>query len=250
MGAQTMSRVMNRREVVAVLGAAGGSFAFGAFMGAVQKLTPAVDAVDHLLFGTADLDDGIALVEKLTGVRAVIGGSHPGVGTRNALLALGGKRYLEIIGPDPAQTTFTSRQDVRKLSEPRLITWAAATNDIAGLAKRVSKSGTEVFGPRDGSRARPDGTVLKWQSMAVMHESGADLIDPVPFLIEWAPDSVHPSQDSPSGCTLQSLEFEAPKASAVLEVLRRLGIEAVVKEAKAPRLIATLKTPKGSVTLT
>lgn len=241
--------ILSRRELLCLFCAAGASSIFETSMGAMQKLTPAADAVDHLLFGTSDLDKGIALVEKLTGVRAVIGGSHPGVGTRNALLSLGGRRYLEIIGPDPAQTTFTSRQDVRKLPEPRLITWAAATNDIAGIAKRLTESGTQVFGPRDGSRARPDGKVLKWQSMAVMHESGADLIDPVPFLIEWAPDSVHPSQDSPSGCTLQSLEFEAAKASAVLEDLRRLGIEAVVKEAKAPRLVATLKTPKGTVTL-
>jgi len=86
--------------------------------------------------------------------------------------------------------------------------------------------------------------------MAVMHDSGAELIDPVPFLIQWAPDSLHPSQDSPSGCTLQSLEFEAPKAPVVLEDLRLLGIDAVVKEAKAPGLIATLKTPKGTVMLT
>jgi hypothetical protein len=242
--------IMTRREALGLLAAAGASSVFGASMSPMQKLTPAVDAVDHLLLGTSDLDKGIALIEKLTGVKAVIGGSHPGVGTRNALLALGGKRYLEIIGPDPAQTTFTSRQDVRKLAEPRLITWAAATNDIAALAKQLTDKSTQVFGPRDGSRARPDGKVLKWKSMATMHESGAELIDPVPFIIEWAADSVHPSQDSPSGCTLQSLEFEAPKASAVLEDLRLLGIDASVKEAKAPRLIATLKTPKGTVTLT
>ncbi len=219
-------------------------------MGAMQKLTPAVDAVDHLLFGTADLDKGIALIEKLTGVKAVIGGSHPGVGTRNALLALGGKRYLEIIGPDPAQTTFTSRQDVRKLTEPRLITWAAATSDIDALAKRLTEGGKQVFGPRDGSRARPDGKVLKWRSMAINHEFTAGVFDPIPFLIQWAVDSVHPSQDSPSGCTLLSLAIEAPKASALSDELRRLGIDAVVKEAQTPRLIATLKTPKGTVTLT
>jgi hypothetical protein len=241
---------MNRREVLGLLTAVGASSFFGASMGAMQKLTPAVDAVDHLLFGTSDLDKGIALIEKLTGVKAVIGGSHPGVGTRNALLALGGKRYLEIIGPDPAQTTFTSRQDVRKLTEPRLITWAAATNDIDALAKRLTEGGKQVFGPRDGSRARPDGKVLKWRSIAINHEFTAGIFDPIPFLIQWAADSVHPSQDSPSGCTLQSLAIEAPEAPALSDELRRLGIDAAVKDVQAPRLVATLKTPKGTVTLT
>ena len=241
---------MNRRELLGLLTAAGASSFFGASMGAMQRLTPAVDAVDHLLFGTSDLDKGIALIEKLTGVKAVIGGSHPGVGTRNALLALGGKRYLEIIGPDPAQTTFTSRQDVRKLTEPRLITWAAATSDIDALAKRLTEGGKQVFGPRDGSRARPDGKVLKWRSMAINHEFTAGIFDPIPFLIQWAAASIHPSQDSPSGCTLQSLTIEAPKASPLSDELRRLGIDAAVKEAQAPRLVATLNTPKGSVTLT
>ena len=91
---------------------------------------PAVSAVDHLLLGVSDLDRGIAWLEKRTGVRAAVGGSHPGMGTRNALAALGGRRYLEIIAPDPAQTAFNFRIEVGKLSEPRLIPWACGTNDI------------------------------------------------------------------------------------------------------------------------
>ena len=214
-----------------------------------ERLTPAARAADHLLLGIADLDKGIEWVEKTTGVKAVIGGSHPGVGTRNALVALGDRRYLEIIAPDPAQTSYASQFDVRKLPEPRLITWAAATTGIAALAAKARDAGQQTFGPRDGSRARPDGKLLKWRSLGVQSKLAADGIEPIPFFIEWAADSVHPSQDSPRGCRLLSLELEHPDPAAVRKMLGSLGISIEVKQSGSARLKAVLDTPKGKVTL-
>lgn len=210
---------------------------------------PAVSAVDHLLLGVSDLDRGIAWLEKRTGVKAAVGGSHPRMGTRNALAALGGRRYLEIIAPDPAQTAFNFRIDVRKLSEPRLITWASGTNDIEAMAKRVRGSGVESFGPQAGSRARPDGKVLKWKTLGVKSGLAAGVVDPIPFFIEWAADSIHPSQDSPAGCELLAFEVEHPNPPEVRNVFEKIGIEANVKPGDQARLAATLRSPKGIVEL-
>jgi hypothetical protein len=239
----------SRRDWLRLCVAAGASAVFVNRAGAAEGLVPAASAVDHLLLGVSDLERGIDWVEERTGVRAAIGGSHPGVGTRNALLSLGGRRYLEIIAPDPAQTAFNFRIDVRRLSEPRLITWAAGTKNVEAVAKRARAAAFDVFGPQPGSRKRPDGKLLSWKTFGVKSELAADGVDPIPFFIEWAADSRHPSEDSPKGCELVALEIAHPKPADVDGVLTKLGIEAKAKARNRVVLLATLRTPKGTLKL-
>lgn len=204
--------------------------------------------MDHLLLGAADLDQGIAWVEERTGVRPAIGGNHPGVGTRNALLSLGRRQYLEIIAPDPRQTTYDFPMDLRALTTPRLIMWAAATADITALAEKARGAGLQVIGPRDGSRARPDGQALTWKILRVRNDFGGRGVEPFPFYIEWEA-AVHPAQDSPPGCALLTFEIEHPDPAGLGAALGAFDIEAAGKSAPDPRLIVTLRTPRGTVVL-
>jgi len=206
-------------------------------------------AVDHLLLGAADLDRGVEWVENLTGVRAMPAGSHPGVGTRNALAALGGRRYLEIIAPDPIQTTYAFPVDVRGLNEPRLVTWAVTTTNLEELLSIARASGYAPSGPHPGARTRLDGKVLRWKLVRLQNPFDRDGIQPFPFFIDWAEDSAHPSTDSPTGCELASLTLGHPDAAPLAGALRRFGIEADVKQSPRATLIAILRTPKGEVAL-
>jgi hypothetical protein len=211
-----------------------------------ESLRQATTAVDHLVLGVADLDEGMAWIEKVMGVKAVIGGVHPGAGTRNALLSFGNKQYLEILGPDPAQDQKISRfGDLRRLTAPRLLTWAAGTKEIDAVARSARAAGYQIDGPRDGSRARPDGKLLRWRSMSIINELGGV----IPFFIEWGAGVVHPSEDSPQGCKLTSLEIEHEEPQKVSEMLRKLGIEARVRRSAEARLKAVIASPRGKVEL-
>jgi hypothetical protein len=84
-----------------------------------------------------------------------LGGSHPGRGTRNALLALGGQRYLEILAPDPEQSDLTWHKEISRLTKPALVGWALRDKDVATHAAHLRARGVECIGPLEGSRTRP-----------------------------------------------------------------------------------------------
>ena len=187
---------MSRRDLLRACAGTLGAILFRGTIGAEMSMRSAVSAVDHLLLGVSDLDYGMQFVEEKSGIKPVIGGVHPGRGTRNALLSLGDKHYLEIIAPDPAQKEYQSTFDVRALKEPALITWAASAANIDALAKTAQDSGFKVAGPAEGSRKKGDGTTLRWKAFRAETAIAAEPVDVIPFFIEWAADSIHPSQDS------------------------------------------------------
>jgi hypothetical protein len=209
-----------------------------------------VEHVDHLLIGAPDLDAAIGWVHRATGVEPIRGGAHPDMGTHNALLSLGGRQYLEVIAPDPANPRFSFHIDLHSLSAPRLVTWAAPAHDLDALATRARAAGLRVLGPANGSRARPDGSFLRWRTLRVEAELGTPLVDPVPFFIEWPDAGSHPAAGAPAGCHLTSLTLRHPDPARLKSTLAALGIEARrVAHAPEAGLEASLATPSGDLRL-
>jgi Glyoxalase-like domain len=219
---------------------------------------PLVDQVppmlDHILLGCHDLQRGIAFVEQPTGVRAAFGGVHPGRGTQNALLSLGASsaqekgRYLEIIAPDSQQAGGASPllDTLKKLSEPRLVGWAAHPKNIEALAARLKRYGIAADGPTPGSRKRPDGKELHWRTLNLRDDAGGLL----PFFIEWGADSIHPSADAPSGCQLLRLELLTPDPSALAKLTAQLALGTAIAKAAIPQLHAVIQGPQGTLSVT
>src|SRR5215472_11164584 len=204
--------------------------------------------LDHILLGCNDLERGIAFVEEHTGVRAAFGGVHPGRGTQNALLSLGERRFLEIITPDPAQPDAKDPlvTYLKKLPEPGLVNWAAHLGDLAAFAKKLREAGIAFEGPTPGSRKRPDGRVLQWQTLTLKDNASWTL----PFFIEWSADSLHPSADSPKGCSLLRFEAASPDPDRFSKQVALLGLDLPVAKGDKPQLSATIAGPKGQFYVT
>ena len=240
-----MSPIFSRRTFFALTGGALAvpSFALAADAEDADDDVPAL--LDHIILGCNDLDRGIEAVEEATGVRPAIGGVHPGRGTRNALLSLGERRYLEIIAPDPAQEKIDHFPRIRQMTEPRLIGWAVHPPDIAAVAKQLSENKIAFTGPDDGSRKRPDGRVLNWKTINLADDRGGLL----PFFIEWSADSVHPSKDVPAHCDLDYFEILSADPEEFSSVLKRIGLDLPVQRSDKARLHTLISGPKGDAKL-
>ena len=202
--------------------------------------------LDHILLGCNDLDRGIAFVEQHTGVRATFGGVHPGRGTQNALLSLGERRYLEIIAPDPKQPGVSSRGgDLRSLTDPRLVGWAAHPAAIGNTAKRLADAAIPHSGPTAGSRRKPDGTTLHWATIDLADDRAGLL----PFFIQWSPDSRHPSLDAPQGCRLTQFTVSVPDSDKLAAFFQSIDLDVAVEPAERPYLSAHITGPGGILRL-
>jgi hypothetical protein len=199
---------------------------------------------DHVQLGCNDLDQGISFVESRTGVKAAFGGVHPGRASRNALLKLGERRYLEILAPDPAQDRSLDVRGLYKIESPRLLEWVAHVDNLEPVIRALAAAHIETKPIFPGSRKRPDGKLLRWRALNLKDNRGGTL----PFFIEWSADSAHPASDAPPGCELTSFTVSDPDPDSLRATFRTLQLEDVKVEAgPRPRLRAVIKGPKGTL---
>ena len=207
-------------------------------------MTGDLSRIDHVILGINDLQKGIEELERVTGVRAVFGGAHPGRGTQNALISLGGEHYLEILAPNPEDRE--SKEPLAELQGLAALTpvgWAARADDLPALQQTLRSRGIRTGEIRPGARNRPDGSRLAWKTLGFAPPASPLL----PFFIEWDPGVAHPSTTSPAGCRLTGFALEAPAPETLRETLRAAGLQVEVREGKESRLRITLSCSRGNV---
>jgi hypothetical protein len=198
--------------------------------------------LDHIVLAAPDLNRACDAFEATTGVRPAFGGAHPGLGTHNALVSFDAGSYLEIIAPDPAQSSGGMARSLASLAEPTPLHWAVRVSGLAAAVAELKASGWQSTAIRRTTRTPPNGATLEWELCGL---TGHDYGGIVPFLIDWLA-TPHPAATAPRVGRLLSLDFSAPEPARADALLRTLGISARITHA-APAMALRFMSPRGEI---
>lgn len=201
---------------------------------------------DHLVVAVRSLDEGVAEFERLTGVKAGVGGQHPGRGTENALVSFGGGKYLEIIAPQAGATLSPRDQGMLKLDQLRIIGWAVSVTDVDQAVAALKTARFAATTPQPGSRVTPAGEKLEWTTFGLANEP----ILMAPFFIKWGAATKHPSTTAPGGCEMPELKITDPASDRLSTALSALGMSGVTYAKGTLRIVATIRCGSKTATLT
>lgn len=115
--------------------------------------------IDHVVYGTGDLEAASRRLEAVLGIRAIPGGRHEGLGTHNRLLPLPDGTFIEVLGiADPgaaARSPIGAALAAAIAAGDGWLGWVIAVDDVDVVAGRL---GTAVGAiSREGMTARVTG---------------------------------------------------------------------------------------------
>jgi Glyoxalase-like domain len=212
-----------------------------------------LECLDHIIWACEDLERGRRRFEALTGISPRFGGVHASGVTHNALVGLGGPRYLEIVapvkGPRPDDDDWTRL--ARASTEPRVLTYCLRSPvPLEKLARTCVALGWRNTSIASSGRTRPDGLRLRWR---VLRPEAEPYGLAFPFFIDWL-NSPHPSESTPSpepdaAARLTSFGVGHPKAAGLAHALAGFGCQVTTYEAPATCFRVMLDTSRGPISL-
>ncbi len=200
--------------------------------------------LDHMVLACAELEEGATWLQEKLGVPLAPGGQHLGFGTHNRLLQLGGGTYLELIAPDPNQSSVSQARPFElDQFRPKVPTLVHFVTNTANLDEALP----QLFYVPGVATTMKRGD-LRWKISAAQ-EGKLQNSGTWPTVIEW-PAKVHPSKTLP----YQGVRLERFVLAMDADSHRKL--ETVFDDARLVRLISArpwlgldLQTPKGRVFL-
>lgn len=208
-------------------------------------------AFDHLVIGAAGLTQGVDWVADQLGVALPPGGSHPRMGTRNHLTALGPDSFLEVIAvdpeaPPPGRPRWFALDDptqrTRLARRPALLTWVARTDDMEASLARANAAGLDLGRAVEMTRGE-----LTWR-ISIRDDGALPEGGTLPALIRWQ-DGPHPAgRMTDLGLRLETLVLRHPEPAKLGAQLRAIGADHLAKivAGARPSLQAVLRAADGT----
>ena len=181
-----------------------------------------IERFDHAVIGVPDLSAGMAAFRRL-GFEVAVGGRHPSLGTRNAIVRFG-LDYLELLTvefPATARARGAFGTDLMAFLEgdSGLVGYVLAGSGLEDEVEAIGLLGIDVEGPFDMDRIHPEGGRLEWR---LVLPGGSPWRRPWPYLIDWVTSEEE----------LLSWDPPGDHANRVTGVV---GIDLVVKDLDAAR---------------
>jgi len=208
--------------------------------------------LDHVSFavGPDGLAGTTAELGRLLNAKFIDGGAHPRFGTRNMILPLKNRQYLEVVEvldhPAADKAAFGQAVRARRDAGGGWLGWVVSVDDITEVEHRMGRHAVP------GNRRRPDGYNLEWRQIGT---SGMKADPQLPFVIKWEKDPAeHPSQMADSEISLTALEIAGdPRRLAdylgepAVEALEDIEVRWVAPHGTPGILAAEFTTPDGVV---
>jgi hypothetical protein len=208
--------------------------------------------LDHVSFavGADGLAGTTAELGRLLNTEFIDGGVHPRFGTRNMILPLENRQYLEVVEvlDHPASDKAAFGQAVRERSDAGggWMAWCVSVDDMTEVERRIGRHAVP------GNRHRPDGFNLQWRQIG----TSSMRADPqLPYVTCWDIDpSEHPSQMAETGIELIALDIAgSPQrlsdwlGEPAVDALEQIDVNWTAPHGLPGIMAATFRTPQGDV---
>ena len=146
-------------------------------------MRPMTLKVDHITVCGSNLE-AMRHAFARVGLSTTYGGPHSNGATHMDLLPFDDGSYLELIAPITSMSGASGMMSGwthLMEADAGAGAWAVRTDDIHSEVRCLRAAGIEVRGPEAGSRQRPDGTQLEWETAIIGPSPAGSLL---PFLIQ------------------------------------------------------------------
>lgn len=204
--------------------------------------------IDHIVYCVIDLDQAIDTLEKKLGVKATLGGRHTSEGTKNALIHLGNKCYLEILAIDRSNDKITAPRwmGIEYIQEATVTRWAIKSDDIHTDSHLLSAYNNKMGKVTEGSRNMTNGKSLHWQ---IAMPLATPKINIVPFITDWSNSEAHPTDTLDHPCKLLELRLNHPNPTEIQNLFGQMDIDISINSTNDVSIVAVIQCPNGIIHL-